>query len=74
MHRGGGAECTNRCGAGIEAVLDKLLAYRLEVNNDLPGLDLMNGATFDGLDGGHIRPHTPRCVAVQVMTRRRDEG
>jgi len=75
MHRSkSGAVYTNRRGAGVEAVLDELLAHGIEVDDDLSRLDLVDGAALNGLDGGHISPRTPTCVAVQVMTRRRAEG
>jgi hypothetical protein len=74
MHRcGGGVLYTNGRSAGVKAVLNKLFANGIEVDNNLSRLDLVDGAALDGLDSGHVRPRTPTCVAVQVMTRRRDE-
>ena len=36
------AEDTNSRSPGIKAVLDQLFDYRTEIDNDLPGLDLMD--------------------------------
>ena len=43
-----------RGGACIDAVLDKLFADRLQVDNDLTRLDLMDRAPFNGLYRGHV--------------------
>ena len=51
---------TDGSGACIDAILDQLFADGLEVDDDLAGLDLVDGATLDGFDGGHIKP----CQAI----------
>jgi hypothetical protein len=33
-----------------------------EVDDDLPGLDLVDRAAFDGLDGGHVKPCCLECL------------
>lgn len=47
---------TDGCSASVDAIFHQLLAHGLKVDNDLAGLDLVDGAALDGLDGGHIKP------------------
>jgi hypothetical protein len=47
---------TDRSGTCINAVLDELFAYRLQINDDLTRLYLMHRAAFYGLDCGHVNP------------------
>jgi hypothetical protein len=52
---------TDRSGACIDTVLNELLAHRLQVDDDLPRLDLVHGTALYGLDRGHVIP-CRRCV------------
>lgn len=41
-------------GTRVQAVLHQFFDHRLQIDDDLAGLDLMDATVFDGLDGGHI--------------------
>jgi hypothetical protein len=59
MHHGtGGAGQgqTNGGSAGIDTVLYKLFAHRLEVDDNLPRLNVVDRTAFNGLDSGHVNP------------------
>lgn len=60
-----------RGGACIDAVLDKLFADRLQVDNDLTRLDLMDRTPLNGLDCGHVNPSCKSTESYNDLTRSR---
>jgi hypothetical protein len=67
----GAEQHTDRSRSSINAVLNKLLADRLKVNDDLARLNLVNRAALDGLDSGHVSPCWSRDAVGDATTRSR---
>lgn len=65
---------TNGGGARIDAVFNELFADRLQINNDLARLDVVDGAALYGLDCGHINPCRGWWTLETWLTTRRVLG